>query len=185
MKHHVKYPKLILLVISLIFAYLIFAREDIFPVHSFFLDLGYVGLILAGMLYAYGFTAAPATAILFVLSKNHNLMTAAYFATIGALISDMIIFTIIRLGVKDEIDMIKHSRSLKAIDKIEKKLFGHFKRYFLAVFAGFLIASPLPTEAGVAMIASMKKMSVWKFALLAVLLHGIGIFVILYLGRII
>lgn len=49
--------------------------------------------------------------------------------------------------------------------------------------AGFLIASPLPTEIGVVLMASLKNILTKKFAVVAYLLHTTGIFVILLIGR--
>jgi len=52
----------------------------------------------------------------------------------------------------------------------------------LMFIAGFLIASPLPTEIGVVLMASLKNILTKKFAVVAYLLHTTGIFVILLIG---
>ena len=47
----------------------------------------------------------------------------------------------------------------------------------------FFIASPLPTEVGVVLMATLKSISTKKFIVLAYFLHTIGIFIILLIGR--
>ena len=61
-----KYPKFLLLFITFIVAYLLFYERTYPPFHDFIISMGYVGTFLAGALFAYGFTAAPATAILLI-----------------------------------------------------------------------------------------------------------------------
>jgi hypothetical protein len=55
--------------------------------------------------------------------------------------------------------------------------------YLLATFAGFLIASPLPTEIGIMLMTSIKNMSVKKFVIIVYVLHASALFVILLIGR--
>jgi uncharacterized membrane protein YdjX (TVP38/TMEM64 family) len=153
------------------------------PFEHFIKSLNYFGTLLGGFLYAYGFTSAPATAILLVLSQNQNIFLSAVIGGIGALISDVLIFLFIRASFADEIKMIKKEKIVKKIAKTEKRIFGRIYKYILPVFSGFLIASPLPTEIGVSLMASIKKLSVKKFMIAAYILHTLGIFLIFLLGK--
>ena len=70
----------------------------------------------------------------------------------------------------------------KVIVDISKR-FHHFKRYVLMFLAGIIIASPLPTEVGVAMFSSLKEMTTKRFLIVAYLLHTAVIFIILLIGK--
>ncbi|MDD5417677.1 MAG: hypothetical protein PHW96_02195 [Candidatus Nanoarchaeia archaeon] len=181
----IKYPRLILLIFTFILAYLIFAERDFAPVHDIMSFLGYFGTFIAGIFYAYGFTAAPATAILLSISKGQNLLIAGLVGGLGALTGDFVIFFFIRKTFADELRRLSRTKVMRVLAKEEKKLFGKFRKYLKVVFAGFIIASPLPTEIGVAMLASIKHLSAKKFGVIAYILHTMGVFAILSIGKIV
>lgn len=181
MRVKLRYPRLVLLLLTFVAAYVLFAERDLLSLSS----LGYPGTFFAGIFYAYGFTAAPATAVLLSLSASQDLVPAALIGGAGALMGDLAIFFFIRRIFAGEIRQLEKTKIVGALEKEEKILFGHFKRYATAAFAGFIIASPLPTEIGVTMLASIKGMSAKKFAVIAYLLHTAGILVILSLGKVI
>jgi uncharacterized membrane protein YdjX (TVP38/TMEM64 family) len=176
----IKYPKLSLFVLSLIVAYLVFSYRSFAPLHNTLILLGYFGTFLTGFLYAYGFTAPLATAILLILAGDQNIIFAGLVAGLGALLSDLIIFLFIRHSFTDEIERFSKE---KFFQRISGKISSTLQRYMLIAFASLLIASPLPTEIGIVLMASLKSMSTKKFAVIAYLLHTAGIFVILLIGR--
>jgi len=53
--------------------------------------------------------------------------------------------------------------------------------YLMYAFAGILIASPLPDEAGVTMLAGLTKISVKSLALISFILNTLGIIILLML----
>jgi len=175
----IKYPKLLLFILSFIVAYLLFSYRSFVPLHNALILLGYFGTFLTGILYAYGFTAPPATAILLMLAGDQNIIFAGLAAGLGALLGDLIIFLVIRHGFNDEIERFSKE---KFFQRIPKKISSILQRYVLIAFACFIIASPLPTEIGVTLLVSLKRMSIKKFAVIAYLLHTLGIFVILLIG---
>ncbi len=141
--------------------------------------MGYGGLFLAGFLYAYSFTAVPATAILLLFARHENLYLAGLVAGIGALVGDFIFFKLMRGSFSEELHRLARE---KVIVDISKR-FHHFKRYVLMFLASIIIASPLPTEVGVAMFSSLKEMTTKRFLIVAYLLHTAGIFIILLIGK--
>lgn len=180
----IKYPKLLLLLVSFIIALIIFYMGNNYnPIHDFLISLGYLGILIAGVFYAYGFTAAPATAVLLIMAEEHNLILAGLIGGLGALFSDLLIFLVIRYSFMDEIKKFEREKIIKYIEREEKIIFGHYCKYILPVFSGFLIASPLPTEIGVTLLATIKRFSLKKFIILAYILHTLGILVILGLGN--
>ena len=178
-KHLLAYPKLLLLIITFILAYLIFAGRTYHPLTDFVLMAGYLGTFIAGALFAYGFTAAPATAILLLLSKEQNIVAAGLIGGLGALIGDLLIFSFIRISFSDEIKRISNEKIIKTFNS---HMPNHIKKYLLPVFAGFVIASPLPDEIGVTLLAAYKQMSFELFTMLSYALNTTGILFVLYVG---
>ncbi|MCX8178714.1 MAG: hypothetical protein N3D75_02710 [Candidatus Aenigmarchaeota archaeon] len=180
----IKYPKLTVLIFTIIVAVIIFYEgKNYDPFHDFIVSLGYIGTFIGGFFYAYGFTSAPATAVLLVLSKEQILVLATLVGGLGAVISDYLIFRFVRHSFMDEIDNIKNEKMIKTIIENGKRLFGKKSNYVIPVIAGFLIASPLPTEIGVSLLASSKNINTQKFLIIAFILHSLGIFAILSIGN--
>lgn len=181
-KHVVMYPKFLLLFITFIIAYFIFTGRNYEPLNNFLLSFGLFGAFIAGVMFSYGFTAAPSTALFLIIAKEHNLWLAGVIGGLGALLGDLVIFAFIRSSFSDE---IKRLSKEKIVKKFHTSIPNRLKKYILPVFAGFIIASPLPDEIGVALLAIHKHISVRMFMLLSYLLNTAGIFVILYVGQII
>ncbi len=175
----IKYPKLLFLTFTFIVAYFMFTGREFSPFHNFLLNLGYFGTFLAGVFFSYGFTAAPATAILLILSNEQNIFFTGFIAGLGALVSDLIIFKFIRYSFADEIRKLSQE---KAINRINNEIPTLFKKYFVPVLAGFIIAAPLPDEIGVSLLATSRTISTKFFTILSYALNTTGIFVILLIG---
>jgi len=175
-----KYPKFLLLLITYILAWIIFAGKDFTPLSDFFKSLGYFGSFLAGSLYTYGFTSGPATAILLILAgTGQNIIIAGLLAGFGAVCGDLLIFRFIRTSFKDELKKLSQEKFSK---KIKKHMPQWLRIYFLPVLGGVIIASPLPDEIGASMMAVSKKISTRFFCVLSYLFNTSGIFIILAIG---
>ena len=182
----IKYPKLLLLVLTFVVAYILFYGKTYPPFNNFIISIGYLGTFITGLFFVYGFTAAPAISILLILAKEQNIFLAALIAGFGALVGDLILFKFIRYSFSfvDEIKEISHKKFYIYLKgKISSKMPSLLKRYLALVFAGFLIASPLPDEIGVSLLAFSGKISTKIFSVLAYSLNTIGIFVILVIGK--
>lgn len=185
-----KYPKLLLLFMTFALGYLLFMGNSYAPFHDFIISMGYVGTFLAGALFAYGFTAAPAAAIFLILADNQNIFLAGFIGGFGALVGDLIIFNFIRHSLMDEITKLSKEKVVSRIkDQYNNHINNHLpsiiKKYFVAIVAGFIIASPLPDEIGVSMLAASRKISMEVFSILSYILNTAGIFLILGIGNII
>ena len=110
---------------------------------------------------------------------------AVLIGGVGAVLSDFLIFSFIRHSFIDELDKLKKEKPIKFLVKIGKFIFGRYYKFILPIFAGFLIASPWPTEIGVPILAGQKHISVKKFMIMAYALHSLGIFIILTVGHLI
>lgn len=175
-----RYPKFLLLFITFIIAYLLFNSRNYGPFQEFMVGLGYAGTFVAGILFAYGFTAAPATAIFLILAQHQNIYFASLIGGVGALVGDLFIFSFIRQSFADE---IRRLSSETIVHYFNNKLPGVIKKYTLPVVAGFIIASPLPDEVGVAMLAASKIISTKIFAIMSYLLNTAGIMAIYFIGN--
>lgn len=176
-----KYPKFLLLFITFIISYLLFYSKDYGPFQNFIVGLGYSGTFIAGILFTYGFTAAPATAIFLILAGHQNIYLASFIGGLGALIGDLFIFSFIRQSFADEI--MKLSRE-KIMSYFSDRLPGIIKKYTLPVVAGFIIASPLPDEMGVSLLAASRIVSTKMFVIASYLLNTAGIYVLFEIGKI-
>lgn len=176
----IKYPKFLLLFLTFLAAYIFLYGESYSPLRNYIVSLGYIGAFLAGIMYSYGFTAAFATSIFLILSKHQNIFAAALIGGIGSLFADLVLFEFIRHSFRDEIDKLAKE---KLIIKIHSLMPQIIKKYMLPIMAGIVIASPLPDEIGVPLIASIRTFSVRAFSLISYTLNTAGIFFILYIGN--
>jgi len=174
-----KYPKFFLLITTIVFAYMIFNSTDFTKFRDFFFSIGYFGTFISGMMFSYGFTAAPATALFLLLAKHQNILLAGFIGGLGALTADLLIFKFIKSSFQDEIKEIEHE---KIILWIENKIPKVIRHYLVPVIAGFIIASPLPDEIGVALLAASAKISTRIFSVISYVLNTAGIFVVLIIG---
>lgn len=179
----ITYPKLLIFLCTIVIAYLIFHGRDTLPFHNILLTSGYVGTFISGFFYAYGFGAAPATSLIMIITQNQNIFLAAFIGGLGALLSDLFIFKLVKTSFKDEILRLERTKILRMLEKASKKIFGVFNQFVLITVASIFIASPLPTELGTAMLASLEHISIKKFAVIAFVLHTMGIFVIAMIGK--
>lgn len=179
---YLNYPKFTLLVLTFVLAYIIIKERNFLPFYNFIISLRYFGSFIAGIMLAYGFTAAPAAAVLVVISKSQNIFLSGIIAGFGALIGDLIIFKVIKNSFNDEIKKLSDKKMIRRINKLTSK---SIKKYFLMFLAGFIIATPLPDEIGVSILASATKISIKIFSLISYILNTLGIFFLLYLGKII
>jgi uncharacterized membrane protein YdjX (TVP38/TMEM64 family) len=175
----VKYPKLIALLGTLILAVFLFEERDQLPFHDYFLSLGYTGVFLIGLFFCYGFTSAPATALLLTVANDINIFWGGLIAGLGALVGDLLIFQFIKCTFCDEIEKLSAE---KIFVFLRLKTPDMLKKYFYPVLAGFIIASPLPDEIGVSLLAFSNTMSTPLFMVMSYLLNTTGIYVMLLLG---
>ena len=179
-----KYPKLLLLAITILLSYYLFN----FPAFSSWISqlgsLSYLGTFIAGILFSFGFTA-PFSVGFFLTTNAENIFLATVMGGIGAMTSDLLIFKIIKVSFLNEFESLKKEKLVKSIRKI---VYNHsptlLKHYLLYVFAGIIISSPLPDEIGVSLLAGLTTISAKKLAIIGFILNSIGIFLILLIGKI-
>jgi uncharacterized membrane protein YwaF len=175
-----KYPKLTLFIATVLLVYFLFSGVLYEPLHNMLVYLGYFGTFLAGVLYPYSFTSVAATAILLIIAKTQNVLYAGLVASFGALLSDLAIFFFVKRSFGDEVQRLSKE---PAIQRLSNWIRPSVRMPLVVALASILIASPLPTEIGIMLMASVKKMSTKKFAVIVYVLHVSAIYVILLIGN--
>jgi len=174
-----KYPKIFGLIIAIIFAYLIFSNAFVKDSISGLDDWGYLNAFIAGVFFAFGFTS-PLSAGLFITLNPENIWLVGVIGGLGAMLGDLFILQFIRFSFMDEFKKLKKEKISKEIEKsISKTLGNKMKIYLMYAFAGILIASPLPDEAGVIMLAGLTKIKPYILSVISFALNTIGILVLL------
>lgn len=175
------YPKLAILVLMIILAYKIFSNPAVQAWASQLGGLGYLGMFIAGIMFSFGFTS-PFAAGFFITLNPENIWLAGVIGGAGALVGDMTIFSIIRFTFMDEFRRLEKTMVIKeARDLIEKTLGHKIRVYLLYALAGIFIASPLPDEAGVTMLAGLTHIKARVLATISFALNTVGILVLLAL----
>ena len=176
----IKYPKFIIFAITVLLAYYFYQLSTYGPIHDSIINLGLAGAFIAGLLYTYGFTTAFAIALFLVIGQDSNILITGLVGGFGALLSDLLIFRFIRKSFSDEIVSLSHERIIMKIDSIFPK---RLKRYLVPVLGGMVLASPLPDELAVAILATLKRMTTSMFIIISYISKTMGILIILGIGK--
>lgn len=180
-----RHIKLISFILIIVLTYIIFTNSSVKIWVESLGIYGYFGIFIAGMFLAVGFLAPFSTGFL-LISNPENLIFAVFLASLGAMITDLLIFVIIKKTFSKEIKNFEENETIKKINQnLTKNLGIKTTTYLLYVFAGLMIALPLPDEIGVAMLAGLTHIKIKYLAIIALILHAIAVFCILYLGIII
>lgn len=176
-----RYPKTIGMIIAVILAYIIFSNPAVEEFISGLGNLGYIGVFIGGLFFTFGFTT-PFAVGFFITLDPANIWLAGILGGMGALIGDLLIFQFIRMSFMDEFGRLKKTKLIKSTEKLANGFLNHhLKTYLVYAFAGIIIASPLPDEIGVAMLAGFTKLKAWKLALISFVMNALGILVLLWI----
>lgn len=143
---------------------------------SYIEHLELLGIFIAGVMFVSFFTAAPAVVLLLNFTDLYNPFIIALIAGAGAAIGDLIIFTILEDKIGYELKpLAKKFRLTKFINSLHKKN----ARVRTMIVGSFIIASPLPDEAGIALLG-LSHISTARLLLVTFLLNTGGIFLIVF-----
>ena len=110
------------------------------------------------------------------MAKSLNIFVAGFIGGLGSLVGDLLIFEFIKVGFSDEIQKLGHEKLLMKI-----KMPVIVRSYLAIIVGAIIIASPLPDELGVSIMA-MSHISIRNFIFMDYLLNTSGILFILFLG---
>lgn len=141
---------------------------------EFSASFGVIGAFFAGVLYVSLFTAAPSVVMLFELTKTVDIIPLILFASAGSVLGDLIILSIFRDNIYGEMKYLMRKFGVRVkVRKDRKKVVS----WLLAAAGIFVLGTPLPDEAGIAMLG-MTKYSKVRILTVAFIANGIGITVI-------
>lgn len=176
-----KYPKLFLLILFSITAYVVFSDARIQALVVSLGELSYLGIFIAGLCFSFGFST-PFAVGFFLIAQPENLWLAALVGGMGALISDLLIFKLIRFSFMDEFERLEKTALVRKVsDVLSTKPLHKVKIYLLYLFAGIVISSPLPDELGVSMLAGLTRINIHTLAAISFVMNTFGIGIILLL----
>lgn len=176
-----RYPKVSLFIIMVILSFVVFRNGDVRAFISGLGNWGYFGVFVAGVFFSFGFSS-PFSAGFFITLNPGNLWLYGILGGVGALTADLFIFYLVRFSFEDEFKRLERTALVKRVYHAIADSFGRkIKMYLLYTFAGFLIASPLPDEAGIMILAGLARIRVLTLALISICMNTLGILILLSL----
>jgi hypothetical protein len=180
----IRYPKMILLAVSIFAGYLIYTDENNFHFHALIDRFGYLSIFVAGLFFAHGFTLGPSIAALLLIGEKEPLLMSALVATAGALIGNGIVHQHIRISFEEEYDDIANRQLfIWAKKSLSHHTPAFVRKYIFPAFAGILVSTPLPDEFSAALVHASKNMSVTVFSFVSFIFSAFGVSIILALGK--
>ena len=177
-----KYPKIAILLAFAVFTYYIFSKPIVIDFITRLQGLSYPGVFLSGIFLTFGFTAPISIGFLINL-KIGSIILAALIGGSGAMIADLFIFKTIKFSFMDELKELEKTKTIKKIEKIiENNRHIKIKHYLLYIFSGLMIASPLPDEIGVSVLAGLTTVKPLKLAVISFVINTAVVFSLVYLG---
>ena len=136
--------------------------------------------IVMGFLFSLTFTAAIATSVFILLSETtHNPYLIALLGGVGSILANGLIYKFFKDELLLDIEALEPKYAKKIAHRImHSKLFVGVIPYFAAL----ILASPLPDELGILMLAG-SNFKYTKFFLLSFGFHTIGILLIVLFGK--
>jgi len=173
------YPKLTVYLLAIIGAYFFFQIPSISNAISSLNSLVYITIFFGGLLYSAGFTTPIATGF-FLSVPSPSPVTFALVGGLGALIADLGIFSFIKLSFMSEFKKLERTSFIKHIHSAFAYIVPEKIRSMLVyIVAALIIASPLPDELAVAMLAGFTKVHPYGFMVISYLGNIVGIYLLL------
>ena len=177
-----KYPKLFLLAAISILSFYLFSWSVVQNYIEELNSFSYVGIFIAGLFFSFGFST-PLAIGFFLVAKPDNLLYATLIGASGAMLMDLFIFKIIRFSFMEEFRRLERTKIIKEMSHFfSHHIIGKIKIYLLYFFAGVIIASPLPDELGVSMLAGLTAIKTRSLGIISFFMNSAGIFTMLVLG---
>ncbi len=165
----------VITLVSIIFAIVISQYDLVSRVVTFPDSYAVFKIFLAGLAFTSIFTIAPAIVVLAKFTTLYPLWLVASIGAVGALCTDLIIFSFFRNRVADDFKvLISHAPWLRPLRIMHTvRMF----RFVSVAIGAVIIASPLPDELGVA-IMGISDLSLAAFIPISLSLNAVGIWLI-------
>jgi len=177
-----KYPRLFLLCFSIVLAYVLFQNDYVASLILGLQNLSYIGIFVAGILFSFGFTAAFAVGF-FIFVQPENVLLAVLIGGVGSTVADLFIFEGIRSSFSKELRRLKRTKLFReAGNWVHHSLPRKIYLSLMYTFAGLIIATPLPDEIGVGVIAGFTEVRPIFLTIISFILHSLAIYLIIVLS---
>lgn len=175
-----RYPKLIALFLVSLFAYALFSQDSVQTALAPLISESLFSYFVIGSLFTFGFIT-PFAIGLFLIADPSSPLLAALVGGCGAVLGDMLIFQFIRFSFLDEFGKLKREKIVRLVEKPVTLVPARFHHYLLYAFAGIIIASPLPDELGLSLLAGLTSIRQIPLACISYVCNTVGIFILLVL----
>ena len=166
-----KYPGLAGFAIAIILSYILFSNPSVNRAIQGLGELKLLGAFIAGIFYTFGFSS-PFSAGFFIDLNPSSIWITGLIGGVGALIGDMIIFRFAKTYFKKEFKNLRNEKLVKSARFV-------LNSFFMYIIAAILIASPLPDEAGIILLAGLTKIRAYALYIISIVLNTIGILILL------
>ena len=144
-------------------------------------DIWYIHAFIAGLFFTSAFTTPLSIVALGEISLRSPLLPVALIGAVGALLGDLVIFTLIKDAFAQDVnDFLKVHRYKKIRAIFRYRIF----RWLTPCLGALIIASPLPDEIGLAMMG-FSRMRFIVFIPVSLVFNFIGILLIGYITALI
>lgn len=143
----------VIILISILIAYALVYLGIVELLISQVKGFNILGSFIAGIFFTSVFTIAPASVALAGLINGGSLFSVAFWGAIGALFGDLLLFFFIKDVFAE--DLLRFARSFWRKHFLGSFHFG-FLKWLSPILGGFIIASPLPDELGLALMGLSK-----------------------------
>lgn len=174
-----KYPRLTLLLFIVVATFTVFSSHELW-VGRYFASFGGIGVFISGALYAFSFTSFTASVLFFELGKSGDTLTLSLLGGAGSVVGDLLILKTAKISFHKEFEQLYRERILRNMFRPFPKPLLHTLKIIIAMI---IIASPLPDEAGVTLLANGFVLPKKIFITLSFFLNFLGIYSILALGK--
>ncbi len=144
--------------------------------------LSYLGSLILGALYASALTGGFASVAFVAIGEKNNPLVVAILGGLGAMFADFLIFRFIKIGIISEIKLLFEGRfNLIRTQRIKNFVGLRLFRVPALLFGFLVIASPLPDELGIFILASLG-VRIKRSAPLFFILNASGIYLLALVG---
>ncbi|KND51127.1 MAG: hypothetical protein ABA06_02320 [Parcubacteria bacterium C7867-001] len=166
---------LVIIAISLVVAGILIGNNSFALLLEQTKELSILGTFIAGIFFTSLLTVAPATVTIGELALGQGVLFTAFWAALGAVCGDLIIFRFIRDRFSEHLTSLLAEQG--AYRRFKRLMSLKSLRWLAFLVGGLIIASPLPDEIGIT-ILGFTKMRMRTFILLSFVFNFLAAFVV-------
>ncbi len=118
------------------------------------LEVGFVSAFIAGLFFTSALTSPIGIAMFFILGETNNVLLLALIGALGSVLGDSLLLKYLGNSITEDIEIFTGplKKRVKFLHFFKKRIFS----LPLFLLATLIIASPLPDELGITLLASIK-----------------------------